>query len=105
MNVIESKMIAAISEGRNWSQDNTEVIADEKSIQVLLHGSFIVKIEKKDGKVTSGYASLAGYNTQTTRSRINAVCTHFGVERIHNVKRVPMRGDNVVPEWGWFQIL
>lgn len=105
MKVIESNMIDAIRNEKNWQSGGTEVtVSDAGHIQVLLHGSPIVKIEKTGNK-TSVFASLAGWNTQTTRSRINAVCEYYGVPRIHNVKREPVRDGEVMDVRAWFRVL
>lgn len=73
MRKIEQEMVAAIKAGKNWSKDNTRVIPavmpDGLSIVIQLHGNDIAK------RSTTGVwsFSLAGWNTPTTRSRINTV--------------------------------
>lgn len=69
MRVIERKMVAAIQSGRSMRNGNTEVRCnDDGKWCVLLHGNLIA-----DGDATSFSFTLAGWNTPTTRSRVNAI--------------------------------
>lgn len=73
MRKIEQEMVAAIKAGKNWHKDNTRVIPavmpEGLSLVIQLHGNDIAK------RSTTGVwsFSLAGWNTPTTRSRINAI--------------------------------
>lgn len=69
MREIEKKMVAAIRNGKNFNGNNTQV--ESQSIgnsYVYLFGNLIYKVIK--GKA---YFSLCGWNTNTTRSRLNAL--------------------------------
>jgi hypothetical protein len=76
MRKIEQAMIDAIKAGRDWSKDNTRVsIAGTRgaeSVKVFLHGNMIAQRIGHGWKFT-----LAGWNTPTTRSRINALAYAF----------------------------
>lgn len=104
MNVIETKMLAAINAGKNWQQRATEVIvSDAGNIQVMLYGSPIVRLENGKKDI---FVSLAGYNTLTTRSRINAVLDTFGVSRVANDKHVPYIAGREIPTGRvWVQVM
>ncbi len=74
MRKIESEMQAAIVEQRNWSKANTSVTVDsEGDVDVLLHGHRIATIS------TTGNLKLSscGYQTTTTKSRLNAILDCF----------------------------
>lgn len=73
MRVIERKMVAAIQNGRSMRNGNTEVRCNDGGKWcVLLHGNLIA-----DGDATSFSFTLAGWNTPTTRSRVNALLRAF----------------------------
>lgn len=74
MRKIEKEMVAAIKAGKSWNKDNTQVTVNVREdgatiTSVYLHGNLIAQTGK-DG--TWGFC-LCGWNTPTTRSRINAV--------------------------------
>lgn len=68
MRVIEEKMLHAVKTGRNYRSKNTVVSVDTDGIRVYLHGNCIFAVV--DGVRRF---SLAGWNTVTTRSRLNAL--------------------------------
>lgn len=68
MKRIEEKMLRAIKYGQNWHESNTEVTHDNGVTKVYLHGNLIAK--RVNGK---WLYSLCGWNTVTTRSRLNAL--------------------------------
>ena len=80
MRKIEREMNAAISEERDWKNDNTEVINfydDEKQLvvtSVYLHGNLIAEVDDNGIKLFDG-----GYQTKTTKSRLNAIMTEHGI--------------------------
>ena len=79
MRKIESEMQAAIVERRDWSNSNTTVTVDsEGNTDVLLHGHRIASIS------TTGDLKLSscGYQTTTTKSRLNAILDCF----FHNLR-------------------
>ena len=75
MRKIEAQMIAAINKNQNWQSANTSVHFDEETNTsiVRLHGS-------KIAEVGDDYLTLfdAGYQTNTTKSRLNAILGEFG---------------------------
>lgn len=73
MRVIESNMVSAIRAGKNWRSGNTEVRWFGAGGEVYLHGHLIGQVGPGGLKV-----SLAGWNTNTTRSRVSALCRAFG---------------------------
>lgn len=87
MRKIESNMVSAIRAGRNWKSGNTEVrVVPEYNITgVYLHGNHIANVALSKLTVT-----LAGWNTNTTRSRVSALCHAFGRSLgVSNRDRVP----------------
>lgn len=75
MRKIEKQMLAAVCTRRNWSSGNTfvKVSSDKNIVNVFLHGNLIYKLV---GTVES--FTLAGWDTVTTRSRLNALgCNIF----------------------------
>ena len=76
MRKIEQQMIAAIKGKRNWSSGNTSVhySEDYKSSTVYLHGNLIAIVYENDAELFD-----SGYQTVTTKSRLNAICREFGV--------------------------
>ena len=76
MRKIESQMIAAIKGKRNWASGNTSVHYNEdyKSSTVYLHGNLIAIVYENDAELFD-----SGYQTVTTKSRLNAICREFGV--------------------------
>jgi hypothetical protein len=80
MRKIEEQMLQAIHDRRNWKLGNTRVVSthfahgDEviNRITVILHGSPIAIITPDHVD-----ASDCGYQTPTTKSRLNAVLREF----------------------------
>jgi len=80
MRLIERKMIAAIHERKDWKCDNTRVICTQfvhsdhviDRVSVILHGSTIAIITPTDVDVSD-----CGYQTPTTKSRLNAILREF----------------------------
>lgn len=74
MRVIERQMLRAIKEHRNWSSGNTRVeFVTPHAWRVTLHGNLIA-----NGGHSAMSFTLAGWNTPTTRSRVNALLWEFG---------------------------
>lgn len=94
MRQIEKNMVNAVNGRYNFKSGNTQVEIFDEDTLVLLHENHIFCIV--DG---IKYFSLAGWNTNTTRSRLNAL----GVE-IHNKKGVPYYKGQPVPTHGWVTI-
>ena len=73
MRKIESEMIAAVKGDINWSKDNTSVIIEDGISKVYLHGNLIAEIDDVSLKLYDG-----GYQSTTTKSRLNALLSEFG---------------------------
>lgn len=79
MRAIEEKMIQAIESRTSWKSGNTEVnVFMDGTGFVALHGNTIAffghhSVTLKDG----------GWQTVTTKSRLNALATHFGVHGVY----------------------
>ena len=77
MRKIEAQMNAAIAGQRNWSKDNTRVEVHGGNTYVYLHGHNIATISKwGDIRLSS-----CGWETVTTKSRLNAIIDCF----VHNI--------------------
>lgn len=70
MRKIETLMNKAIIDCKNWKLANTEVTFDQESghSRVYLHGNHIATLGETFVTVTD-----AGYQTRTTKSRLNAI--------------------------------
>ena len=74
MRKIESQMCAAVQSNRNWSSGNTTVHFNEETGESLirLHGNLIAIVDEDSMKIFDG-----GWQTNTTKSRLNALCDAF----------------------------
>ena len=74
MRKIETLMNAAIQNNQNWQSGNTSVHFDpETGVSVVrLHGNKIAEVSDTDMTIFDG-----GWQTTTTKSRLNALCTEF----------------------------
>ena len=74
MRKIESQMIAAINSSKNWQSANTSVHFNEESNTsiVRLHGNKIAEVTDDSMTIFDG-----GWQTTTTKSRLNALCSEF----------------------------
>jgi len=74
MRKIETQMIAAINNRKDWKSGNTEVyVNDNNCANVYLHGNLIAWVNQdNDLTVFDG-----GWQTITTKSRLNALCNEF----------------------------
>ena len=72
MRKLEKQMNFAISNKGNWSGSNTTVLYNESTncSQVLLHGHNIATVDHNTQAVK---LSSCGYETTTTKSRLNAI--------------------------------
>ena len=88
MRKIEAQMNAAIAGQRNWSKDNTRVeVNNHGDTFVYLHGHNIATISKwGDIRLSS-----CGWETVTTKSRLNAILDCF----VHNMS-IYQR------DWQWY---
>ena len=80
MRKIESQMIEAINQEKDWKSGNTKVINfynDDKEVvvtSVFLHDNLIAEIQDDSVMIFDG-----GWQTTTTKSRLNALCNAFCV--------------------------
>ena len=76
MRKIESQMNAAVQANQNWSSGNTTVHFNEETGESLirLHGNLIAIVDEDSMKIFDG-----GYQSNTTKSRLNALCDAFCV--------------------------
>ena len=88
MRKIEEQMNAAIRENRNWSSGNTSVTTSDDGVSnVYLHGNLIATVDDDSLTLFDG-----GWQTVTTKSRLNALCDAFCID-----------GEGVFQKnWKWF---
>ena len=72
MRKIETQMCQAIQSNKNWKSGNTEVITNETTSNVYLHGNLIATVTDTDMTIFDG-----GWQSNTTKSRLNALCQEF----------------------------
>ena len=73
MRKIETDMCAAIRAGKPFTSGNTRTATNGPLMDVFLHGHLIAR--RMNG---TWRFNLCGWNTPTTRSRINAIARTFG---------------------------
>jgi hypothetical protein len=76
MRKIEQEMLEAIAAKKAWRKDNTEVsvLYLNNAIRVSLHGNLIAIISPNKNTLT---LYDCGYRTATTKSRLNALLSHY----------------------------
>ena len=76
MRKIEKQMCAAVQSNIDWQSGNTSVHFDpETGVSVVrLHGNKIAEVSDNDMTIFDG-----GWQSHTTKSRLNALCTEFCV--------------------------
>jgi hypothetical protein len=74
MRKIESQMVAAIKSNKDFKVANTEVISCTHTSDVYLHGNLIARIGETWIELFDG-----GWQTSTTKSRLNAILSEFGM--------------------------
>jgi len=74
MRKIESQMCSAIQSNKNWTSGNTSVITEDNISKVYLHGNHIATIDDDSMTIYDG-----GWQSVTTKSRLNALCGEFCV--------------------------
>ena len=74
MRKIESQMCAAVQSNKDWQSANTSVSFDpETGVSIVrLHGNKIAEIDDTSMTIFDG-----GYQSNTTKSRLNALCQEF----------------------------
>ena len=75
MRKIEKLMNDAITASKDWKQDNTEVVTCSHVSDVYLHNNLIARIGETWIELFDG-----GYQSNTTKSRLNALLSVFGME-------------------------
>ena len=77
MRKIESQMCAAVQSNKDWKCKNTSVHFDpETGISIVrLHGNKIAEVSDTDMTIFDG-----GWQSVTTKSRLNALCDYFCVD-------------------------
>ena len=77
MRKIEREMNAAILNNQNWQKDNTSVTFDPETNEskVYLHGNHIATVGDTFVQIFDG-----GYQTVTTKSRLNAILKEHGIK-------------------------
>ena len=75
MRKIETQMIDAIKGNKNWSSGNTQVVTNMGVSTVYLHGNKIALIDDTSMTIFDG-----GWKSNTTKSRLNALCDEFCTE-------------------------
>lgn len=74
MRKIEQEMLEAISQGRNWSKDSTQVTnGDNGLLEVYLYGHLIASLGGRGVNLSVNKQVLAQYPTTTTKSRLRAL--------------------------------
>tara|TARA_R110002020_G_scaffold399683_1_gene609520 strand:+ start:225 stop:518 length:294 start_codon:yes stop_codon:yes gene_type:complete len=96
MRKITETIANAFAQGTNKAQGNT-VTVDGK---VYLHGNEIVKRDS-DGL----YMSLAGWNTTTTRERLNGIAQVLGLDVSFNQKAFePYLNGKLIDASNWYKV-
>ena len=72
MRKIERQMNNAIRTGRNFSSANTSVNHDSEGANVYLHGNHIATVKDNSILLFDG-----GWQSNTPKSRLNALCYEF----------------------------
>ena len=75
MRKIEKQIIDAIRNNKDLKVANSEVISYTNSSDVYLHGNLIARIGETWMELFD-----CGYQTKTTKSRLNALLSAFGME-------------------------
>ncbi len=73
MRKIETQMSLAFDLRRDWRSGNTSVQVSGSIVEVYLHGHLIARQDHADALRPGIRFTLAGWNTPTTRSRLNAL--------------------------------
>ena len=76
MRQIEKNMNSAIWSKKNWAGSNTTVITEDNISTVMLHGNHIATYfhDTKELTLFDG-----GWQSNTTKSRLNALCYEFAM--------------------------
>ena len=74
MRKIETQMCVAVHNNQNWQSANTTVhFNEEENVSIIrLHGNKIAEVDDNSMTIFDG-----GYQSNTTKSRLNALCDEF----------------------------
>ena len=75
MRKIEQQIITAVRDNKDLKVANSEVITYTNHSDVYLHGNLIARIGETYLELFDG-----GYQSKTTKSRLNALLSAFGME-------------------------
>lgn len=75
MRKIEHEMITAVANGRDWQSSNTCVGNTDHGLVIRLHGNKIAQIDHENQIM---WVTDAGWQTNTTKSRLNALLSAMG---------------------------
>ena len=95
MRKITEQMVTALANGFNFSGSNT-IVSNGK---VFLHGNNILSMDGSSIDI-----NLCGWNTPTTRDRINGVLRHYGMGDVRSKNGQAMLNGNKIPENGWIRV-
>ena len=76
MRQIEKNMNTAIWSKKNWAGSNTTVITEDDISTVMLHGNHIATYYHNTKELT---LFDGGWQSNTTKSRLNALCNEFAI--------------------------
>ena len=76
MRKIETQMNTAIWSKKNWAGSNTTVITEDDISTVMLHGNHIATYYHNTKELT---LFDGGWQSNTTKSRLNALCNEFAI--------------------------
>ena len=76
MRKIETQMNNAIKSQKNWAGSNTTVITEDDISTVMLHGNHIATYNHDTKELT---LFDGGWQSNTTKSRLNALCNEFAI--------------------------
>lgn len=96
MRKITEKACQAFENGRNFKDSNTVVKVENNVISMYLWGNEIAK--RENGKL---YINLCGYNTNTTRERLNGLS---GV-RVTQRNFTPYLNGIEISSEGWHEVV
>ena len=74
MRKVEIQMNHAIRYRRNWAGSNTMVRVSKEVVEVFLHGNRIASVDTATNQLQ---IFDGGWQTVTTKSRLNALCDEF----------------------------
>ena len=97
-------MCAAVKERKNWKSGNTSVSIRKSTrggveVEVYLHNNKIYEAYENLSGCYERYFTLAGWNTNTTRSRMNAL----GVG-VYQRNFAPMYEGKEIDAKSWYEV-